>query len=118
MQNPPELKIGQRVHSVGDCRRIGTVKYVGDVEGYSGKWVGVEWDNISEGKHDGAINGVRYFQAQSSSSASFLRPHKLSCGISLLQALQLRYRSTSTKEEEGIFICMQHFINLLYFLLN
>ncbi|XP_063943504.1 tubulin-folding cofactor E isoform X2 [Daucus carota subsp. sativus] len=95
-----ELKIGQRVHSVGDCRRIGTVKYVGEVEGYSGEWVGIEWDNDAQGKHDGSVNGVRYFQAKSATSASFVRPHKLSSGISFLQALDLRYRSTSTKEEE------------------
>ncbi|WOH00524.1 hypothetical protein DCAR_0519889 [Daucus carota subsp. sativus] len=95
-----EFKIGQRVHSVGDCRRIGSVKYVGEVEGYSGKWAGIEWDNDAQGKHDGSLNGVRYFQAKSATSASFVRPHKLSRGISLLEALDLRYRSTSTKEEE------------------
>ncbi|KAL8125166.1 hypothetical protein AgCh_012732 [Apium graveolens] len=95
-----DLKMGQRVHSVGDCRRIGTVKYVGEVEGYSGNWVGIEWDDIAQGKHDGSINGVRYFQSHSPLSASFLRSHKLSCGISLLQALQVRYRSTSTQQEE------------------
>lgn len=85
------------------------MKYVGSVEGYSGNWVGVEWDNDGEGKHDGSINGVRYFEAKSPTSASFARPQKLSCGISLLQALELRYRSTSTKQEEGSFY-MQHYI--------
>ncbi|XP_059659317.1 tubulin-folding cofactor E [Cornus florida] len=95
-----ELGIGQRVHSAGDCRRIGTVKYVGVVEGYSGEWVGVDWDNEDEGKHDGSINEVRYFQAKSAKSASFVRPKNLSTGISLLQALEIRYRTTSTKEEE------------------
>lgn len=113
MQSPPDLEIGQRVHSVGDSRRMGTVKYVGEVEGYSGKWVGIEWDDKGQGKHDGSISGVRYFQAQSPCSASFVRPHKLSCGISLLQALQLRYRSTSTKQEEGFFIL--YIIILVYY---
>uniref|UniRef100_A0A5B7B8U5 CAP-Gly domain-containing protein n=1 Tax=Davidia involucrata TaxID=16924 RepID=A0A5B7B8U5_DAVIN len=95
----PEFRIGQRVHSVGDCRRIGTMKYVGPVEGYSGNWVGVDWDN-GEGKHDGSINGVRYFHARSEKSGSFVRPQNLSSGISLLRALEIRYRTTSTKEEE------------------
>lgn len=98
--NSPDFNIEQRVHSAGDCRRIGTVKYVGAVEGYSGNWVGIDWDNDGDGKHDGSINGVRYFQAKSPNSASFVRPQNLSSGITLLQALELRYRSISTKEEE------------------
>ncbi|KAE9452343.1 hypothetical protein C3L33_15756, partial [Rhododendron williamsianum] len=73
MSDPPEFRIGQRVHSAGDSRRIGTVKYVGPVEGYSGKWVGVDWDNADGGKHDGSLNGVRYFHAESEKSGSFQR---------------------------------------------
>ncbi|KAJ9567752.1 hypothetical protein OSB04_003718 [Centaurea solstitialis] len=101
MANPQQcdFKIGQRVHWAGDCRRIGTVKYVGPVQGYSGDWIGVEWDN-RDGKHDGSLNGVRYFDAQFPDSASFARPHNLSSGVSLLQALDIRYRTSSTKEEE------------------
>ncbi|KAK8651603.1 hypothetical protein V6N13_141200 [Hibiscus sabdariffa] len=79
--------LGQRVLSSADPRRVGTVKFVGTVEGYSGTWVGVDWDNEGDGKHDGSINGVPYFQARFQSSASFVRPHNLSPGISLLQAL-------------------------------
>ncbi|KAK9054270.1 hypothetical protein SSX86_025348 [Deinandra increscens subsp. villosa] len=93
-----DFKIGQRVHWVGDYRRIGTVKYVGQVEGYSGLWIGVDWDNC-DGKHDGSVNGVRYFTAQFPNSASFARPHTLTTGVSLLQALNIRYRTSSTKEE-------------------
>ncbi|CAI9272433.1 unnamed protein product [Lactuca saligna] len=95
-----EFKIGQRVHWAGDSQRIGTVKYVGPVEGYSGDWIGIDWDNRDGGKHDGSVNGVRYFIAQFPKSASFARPHNLSTGVSLLQALEIRYRTTSTKEEE------------------
>ncbi|KAK6918072.1 CAP Gly-rich domain [Dillenia turbinata] len=95
-----ELKIGDRVHAVGDRRRIGTVKYVGAVEGHSGLWVGIDWDN-GDAKHDGSFNGVRYFQATSPKSASFVRPHNLSRGISFLDALKLRYcNHSSTKQEE------------------
>lgn len=95
-----ELLVGQRVHFVGDTRRIGTVKYVGAVEGYEGKWVGVDWDN-GDGKHDGSHNGVRYFEAQGPKTASFVRHHNLSSGIPLLKALEIRYHGESTKEEEG-----------------
>ncbi|KAL6179242.1 hypothetical protein ACLB2K_050758 [Fragaria x ananassa] len=98
-ESTPYFKLGQRVHSAGDPRRIGTVRYLGPVEGYSGTWVGVDWDN-RDGKHDGSLNGVNYFQATSQTSASFVRPHNLSSGISFLQALELRYRGQTTQEEE------------------
>ncbi|KAF8411905.1 hypothetical protein HHK36_004463 [Tetracentron sinense] len=93
------FRIGQRVHAAGDSRRIGTVKYTGPVDGYSGIWVGVDWDN-AEARHDGSINVVRYFQAKGEKSGSFVRPQNLKRGISLLEALELRYRGNSTKEEE------------------
>ena len=102
-----EFRVGQRVHSSGDSRRIGTVKYVGPVEGYSGTWVGVDWDN-GEGKHDGSINGVQYFHAKSERSGSFVRAQNLSQGISLLEALERRYRSDSTNDEEGISLAYIH----------
>ncbi|GKA22347.1 tubulin-folding cofactor E, partial [Tanacetum coccineum] len=63
-------------------------------------WVGVEWDNHEGGKHDGSVNGVRYFNAQYPTSASFARPHNLTPGVSFLEALDLRYRTSSTKQEE------------------
>nr|GMD21613.1 tubulin-folding cofactor E [Ipomoea batatas] len=94
-----EFRVGQRVHYAGDSRRIGSVKYVGPVEGYSGSWIGIDWDN-GDGKHDGCHNGVRYFEAAGATTASFVRPHNLSVGIPLLQALELRYRTASSKEEE------------------
>lgn len=100
MEQNSSFTLEQRVHSSTDPRRVGTVKYVGNVEGYSGTWVGVDWDNEGDGKHDGSINGVRYFQARSQKSASFVRAHNLSPGISLLQALKLRYQSHSTKQDE------------------
>ncbi|KAK4413434.1 Tubulin-folding cofactor E [Sesamum alatum] len=96
------FRVGQRVHFIGQPRRIGTAKYVGPVEGYSGNWVGVDWDADGEGKHDGSHNGIRYFTGRGPNTASFVRPHNLSTGISLLEALETRYRTTSTKEEEDL----------------
>lgn len=98
--NPELYKLGLRVHSANDTRRIGTIKYVGEVRGYSGTWIGVDWDD-GNGKHDGSINGVQYFQAKSQKSGSFVRVQNLSPGISLPEALQVRYRGESSKEEEG-----------------
>ncbi|VFQ71513.1 unnamed protein product [Cuscuta campestris] len=93
------FRVGQRVHYAVDPRRIGTVKYIGPVEGYTGTWIGVDWDN-GGGKHDGCHNGVRYFDASGDATASFVRPQNLSAGVSLLQALELRYRTASSEEED------------------
>jgi tubulin-specific chaperone E len=55
----------QQIFRVDERLQIGseraTVRYVGEVAGQSGEWVGLEWDNESRGKHDGSTNGHRYF---------------------------------------------------------
>lgn len=93
------FKLDQRVHSTNDPRRIGTVKYIGPVEGHPGTWVGVDWDN-GEAKHDGSLNGVRYFEARSQLSGSFVRAQNLTAGISFIEALYIRYRDQPTQEDE------------------
>jgi dynactin complex subunit len=95
------FKLDQRVHSTNDPRRIGTVKYIGAVEGHPGTWVGVDWDN-GEAKHDGSLNGVRYFEARSQLSGSFVRAQNLTAGISFIEALYIRYRDQPTQEDEGM----------------
>lgn len=101
MEDSIELSVGQRVHASGDPRRIGTVRYVGALEGYSGIWIGVDWDN-GEGKHDGTVNGFKYFEAREDRSGSFMRLKKSLCsGVGFLDALKLRYLGDYTKEEEG-----------------
>ena len=40
---------------------IGTVRFVGQVDGTAGVWLGVEWDDPDRGKHDGVKDGKRYF---------------------------------------------------------
>lgn len=115
-QEMSQFRPGTRVHANGDPRRRGTVRYVGPVEGYSGIWVGVDWDN-GEAKHDGSINGVRYFHAKSEKSGSFVRPLNLSYGISLLDALVLRYRVESEKEDEGIRVIKLEFHSSFFYYL-
>lgn len=39
----------------------GTVKYVGEVAGSKGIWIGVEWDDPKRGKHNGDKDGKQYF---------------------------------------------------------
>ncbi|KAI2462824.1 RNI-like protein [Annulohypoxylon bovei var. microspora] len=66
-------KVGDRLSYDGaSC----TVRYIGEVNGTPGSWLGVEWDDPSRGKHDGSNKGVRYFTCRSKSpnAASFVRP--------------------------------------------
>jgi tubulin-specific chaperone E len=92
--------VGQRVQSVEKgARKIGTVKYVGPVQGYEGIWAGVDWDD-GEGRHNGSVNGVRYFEAAGDKSASFVRLHSLSKGVTFLEALLRRYKGDAISQEE------------------
>ena len=71
----------------------GTIVYQGPVGATKGEWLGVEWDDPSRGKHDGAHEGVRYFipRNYSPTSSSFLRINKVNLGINLLEGVRLRY---------------------------
>ncbi|KAG8800092.1 hypothetical protein FRC16_003748 [Serendipita sp. 398] len=94
--------------SVGDriCHNseLGTIRFVGTIEGKPGQWLGIEWDDPSRGKGDGSINGLRYFQSRSPTGASFLRPSapSLHFGRTFIAALREKYledlHATSTKE--------------------
>jgi dynactin complex subunit len=76
----------------------GTVLYIGGVAAAKNKeeiWLGIKWDKLDRGKHDGSCsdeNGVvhRYFSCQAG-TGSFVKPSKVSFGISLIEALQQRY---------------------------
>lgn len=56
------MEIGQRVRINFE---VATVRYIGEVDGYgSQRWVGLEWDDPTRGKHDGIVRGKRYFQTR------------------------------------------------------
>ncbi|KAG8674478.1 hypothetical protein FPOAC2_00501 [Fusarium poae] len=67
--------VGQRISYDG---ALCTVRYVGEVAGTTGTWLGVEWDDSARGKHDGCHKGVRYFTCKSKfpTAASFVRPSR------------------------------------------
>uniref|UniRef100_A0A0E0DKU7 CAP-Gly domain-containing protein n=1 Tax=Oryza meridionalis TaxID=40149 RepID=A0A0E0DKU7_9ORYZ len=95
------FRLGQRVHAAGDHARVGTVRYLGPVDGHPGDWLGVDWDAGAGGRHDGSLAGRRYFVAAGERSASFARPTALSAGITLPDAIRNRYRVEEfTKEEQ------------------
>ncbi|KAJ6259025.1 hypothetical protein Dda_5921 [Drechslerella dactyloides] len=65
--------IGQRL-SVES--RLCTVRYIGEVQGTKGSWLGVEWDDPARGKHSGDHNGIRYFECKVPGAGSFIRPNR------------------------------------------
>ncbi|KAJ7685581.1 hypothetical protein DFH06DRAFT_1358117 [Mycena polygramma] len=70
----------------------GTVKFVGEVDGTSGIWLGVEWDDPERGKHDGVKDGKRYFTCRVRNAGSFIRPTpNIFYGTSFLKALYSKY---------------------------
>lgn len=55
------IEVGTRV----ECQSYyGTVKYMGEIKGYNSLWIGIDWDDPTRGKHDGVVNGIKYFQAR------------------------------------------------------
>ncbi|KAI4178657.1 MAG: hypothetical protein L6R41_008284 [Letrouitia leprolyta] len=83
-----------------------TVRYRGTVDGASGTWIGVEWDDSSRGKHDGSREGKRYFDCLSKKpkAASFIRASK-PCDPprDFLTALGFRYGSANAPNNSAAF---------------
>ncbi|CAG8685773.1 10461_t:CDS:10, partial [Cetraspora pellucida] len=72
--------------------QLATVRYVGPVPPTKGEWLGVEWDNVSRGKHDGVHEGTRYFTCSVPNSGSFIRfSSKINTGRSFVTALINKY---------------------------
>ena len=63
------MLVGQRVSYSGE---LCTIRYVGEVTGTKGKWLGVEWDDPTRGKHDGEAGGQRYFTCTTVKFDSFM----------------------------------------------
>ncbi|XP_030375296.1 tubulin-specific chaperone E [Scaptodrosophila lebanonensis] len=80
--------IGTRI-KIGN--NYGTVKYVGEVCGHLGTWLGIEWDDGIRGKHNGIVDGKRYFQTQHPTAGSFIRPGKLGPCATLEDTARERY---------------------------
>lgn len=87
--------IGQRLIFDG---ALCTIRYIGPVEGTSGEWLGVEWDDHSRGKHNGSHKGKQIFNCLSPSdtAASFVRPaRKPDDTRTVLEAIRYKYEQTT-----------------------
>ena len=95
----------ERSIAVGDRLIVGkhaaTIRYLGSVEGQDGDWAGLEWDDLTRGKHDGSHGGKRYFSCEHHrpTSGSFVRRSKLLAtadfGCTLETAIQARYKRSN-----------------------
>ncbi|GAB1216300.1 hypothetical protein ATERTT37_005513 [Aspergillus terreus] len=85
--------VNQRRSYNGD---LCTVRYVGKVEGTTGEWLGVEWDDPTRGKHSGQHQGVTYFSCKNKqpTAGSFVRPSRpADSPRGFLEALREKYAS-------------------------
>ena len=110
MQQPPALAVGSRV-TVDGSR--GTVRYIGPVatsKTPGAVYAGIEWDDASRGKNDGAVcdaasgTATRYFTAGSATGASFVKLELVDCGRGFEGALVERYCDTSTGSDGGALV--------------
>jgi hypothetical protein len=79
------LRVGQRVRKLGTAAQLGSIRFVGELDGRPGVWVGVEWDEIGAGDTNGELNGRRYFTCslrgqRVGNAASFVRESELFVG--------------------------------------
>ncbi|XP_044729926.1 tubulin-specific chaperone E [Chrysoperla carnea] len=94
-----DFKLGMRISSGED---IGTIRYIGSIEGYNGNWLGIDWDCPTRGKHNGSVHGNIYFNASHETSGSFVRPFKVNLGVSIADALRGKYGEVTDAEKERL----------------
>lgn len=83
-----DVRLGRRIEC---CGYMGTIKYIGPVTGYKGLWLGIDWDDTTRGKHNGAVDQVEYFKASHLRSGSFIRCEKANFGQTIVSAIFSKY---------------------------
>ncbi|ETW02585.1 hypothetical protein, variant [Aphanomyces invadans] len=69
-----DVEIGDRV-CISEKELFGHVRYIGDVAGFTGPWVGIQLDH-ADGKNDGSIKGQYYFRCKPKHGV-FVRPSQI-----------------------------------------
>jgi len=98
---PVNFYIGRRLSYEG---WLCTIRWIGGLSGTEGTWIGVEWDDVSRGKHDGVHRGERIFTclSRSGTPASFVKStRKSDPERTVLEAIRFKYGSNSTNDTES-----------------
>lgn len=109
LRTPEDIRLGSRIEC---CGYIGTVKYIGPITGYKGLWLGIDWDDVTRGKHNGTVDGVEYFKASHLKSGSFVRCEKVNFGQSIINAILSKYGQCDNLElEEQVLLAFKKTTN-------
>ncbi|CAD5227331.1 unnamed protein product [Bursaphelenchus xylophilus] len=98
--------IGDRV---GVDQKRGFIRYIGSLHiapDSNEVWLGIEWDNPGEGKHDGVLQGKRYFSTKYPDSGSFVRLKDVNLGQGFLKTVEDHY-SGKDDQLEGVEIVLK-----------
>jgi len=111
-QKEEETKSGLKVDNpmgrrIEYQKAFGTVKYCGPLKHDAGKhndpnqiWLGVEWDDVSRGRHNGTVEGVKYFETENGqNSGTLLKAEKANFGINIYDGILLRYFNQKENKE-------------------
>ncbi|RLV90711.1 Protein PAC2 [Spathaspora sp. JA1] len=74
--------------------KLATIRYIGTIPDWGDTIaLGLEWDDITRGKNNGEINGIRYFTPQLANSGSFIKitNKKLIQAKSFIEIIQREY---------------------------
>ncbi|RXK40003.1 hypothetical protein M231_02643 [Tremella mesenterica] len=96
MNHTPEYVIGHRyLHS--KSHQPLTLRYIGPLPSTDSLWLGVEYDDISFGKHDGVYQGVKMFKVLQEGAGAFIKFNvgsmPLRQGRTFVEVLEERYGS-------------------------
>ena len=105
--------IGQRVELRG---KIGSIRFFGKLRNNpkagDALWLGIEWDSLGDGKHNGTVDGEVYFACEfhmttaeyiagTTQCCSFIRYGKIDIGgSSFADAILQRYKPENMMSEE------------------
>lgn len=81
---------------------VGTVRYVGNLKHKKDDdlWVGVEWDDHTRGKHNGAVGNVEYFKTEHSTAGSLIKFSKVNFGLSFQEAVKFKYNFFDSNSDD------------------
>lgn len=93
---------GKRLCTKGN---LCTVRYVGEVRGKPGRWLGVEWDDATRGKHSGTHEGVKYFECKCRTKYKVMAKYELTFQVGAPTQQQARsYGPQQHGTNQGLFL--------------